>query len=118
MPEITKKTQLAWLDKQRSIVNDMVVNLSQNEQRKLLPELQVINAIAERVKEMTAVEYLEIKHKICVQYIERAKERFCVECPLDGVDHTNNTCAWLANKYPRRAVEIVKRWKEEQDGNG
>ena len=83
MPEITKKTQLAWLDKQRSIVNDMVVNLPQNEQRKLLPELQVINAIAERVREMTAVEFLNAKIATCEAVWNDANE--CYDC-CDGCD--------------------------------
>ena len=109
MPEITKQDALRWLDNQRSIVNDMVVNLPQDEQRKLLPELQAINAIAERVREMTAVEYGKLHDEICDAY------QHCMRasCPL------GNNCISL-NSYGddiRRAIEIMKRWKEEQDGN-
>lgn len=97
---IDKKTQLAWLDKQRSIVNDMIVNLPPDEQRKLLPELQVINAIAERVKDMTAVEYWEAWQEMFVQ-----KEFGALPATLEQA------------RNPRLAVEIVKKWKEEQGGH-
>lgn len=100
-----KKTQLAWLDKQRSIVNDMIVNLPPDEQGSLLPELQVINAIADRVREMTAVEYLEARNKMCAAY----DGTDCRLCPM--VD-----CR-IGEKYnPRRAIEIVRKWKEKRDG--
>ena len=111
---IDKKTQLAWLDKQRSIVNDMVVNLPQDEQRKLLPELQVINAIAERVREMTAVEYLEARKEMCNTYMTEPNKYDCDGCPLDDAANPL-VCGLLEDKRPRLAVEIVKRWKEEQD---
>ena len=117
MSDITSKDILAWLDMQRDAVNTEIAYAAPADQKQYHENLKIINWLAERVKDMTAVEYLDIKHKICVQYIEHAKTRFCVGCPLDGVDHTNNTCGWLANNYPRRAVEIVKKWKEEQDGN-
>lgn len=105
---IDKKTQLAWLDKQRSIVNDMIINLPPDEQGQLLPELQVINAIAERVREMSAVEYLEARGELCKAYSSRP----CDECPLSRVD---GGCTEDEND-PRRAIEIVRKWKEEQDG--
>lgn len=109
MPEITKKTQLAWLDKQRSIVNDMIINLPPDEQRKLLPELQVINAIAERVNEMTAVEYFKAKKKMC-----DVRLHGCRICPFAASGHV---CVREEESEPHVAIAIVKRWKEEQDGH-
>lgn len=94
---IDKQTQLAWLDKQRSIVNDMIVNLPPDEQRLLMPELQVINAIAERVNDMTAVEYLKVQRDMFVQNEPKA---------------ITSTLEQMYN--PVHAVEIVKKWKEEQ----
>lgn len=109
MPDITKQDALRWLDKQRSIVNDMVVNLPPDEQRKLMPELQVINAIAERVREMTAVEYLEAREEICNRHYRFGD---CAPCPFNGA-----VCLlWRMERGEHhRVVEIVKRWKEEQD---
>ena len=103
---IDKKTQLAWLDKQRSIVNDMIVNLPPDEQRKLLPELQVINAIAERVRDMSAVEYLKARNKMCAAN----DGTDCLHCPLVE-------CRIGEKHNPRVAVEIVKRWKEEHNND-
>lgn len=107
---IDKQTQLAWLDKQRSIVNDMIINLPPDEQGKLLPELQVINAIAERVREMTAVEYLEAHCEMCDECASDVP--YCKGCPLN---ETNPTCRLLEDTDPRRAVELVKRWKEKAE---
>lgn len=109
---IDKKTALAWLDKQRAIVNDLIVNLTQDEQKTLMPELQVINWLAEAARihggEMTAVEYLKARGELCRSYNGHS----CDECPLSRVD---GGCTEDEND-PSRAVEIVKMWKEEQDG--
>lgn len=98
------KTILAWLDKQRSIVNDMIVNLPPDEQKQLLPELQIINAIAERVNEMTAVEYFEAKVEMCSGHS-------CEECPLNRYPVR---CRALEYENPRDAVAATKKWKEER----
>ena len=97
-----KQAQLAWLDKQRSIVNDMIINLPPDEQWQLRQELQVINAIAERVQDMSSVEYLEARKELC----DANDGMACLRCPM--VD-----CRIGEKHHPRRAVEIVKRWKEE-----
>lgn len=115
MAEITKQDALRWLDMQRDAINTEIAYAAPDDKRQYFGNLKVVNWLVDRLNEMTAVEYLEIKHKICVHYIEHAKTRVCAGCPLDGVDHTNYTCGWLANNYPRRAVEIVERWKEGQD---
>lgn len=104
-----KQTQLAWLDKQRSVVNDMIVNLPPDEQKQLLPELQVINAIAERVKDMTAVEYLEVRREMCKAHLHD-----CRLCPFSA----RGQICWRKEDFePHVAVEIVRKWKEEQDGH-
>lgn len=64
----------------------------------LARKVQIINAIAERVQEMTAVEYLEARREMIVQ-----KESVAIPAVIEQV------------MYPRRAVEIVKRWKEDQE---
>ena len=69
-------------------------------------EIHIINAIAERVQEMTAVEHLKARAKLCDDY------RFVLKCDGKCFDR----CARDERENPRAAVEIVKRWKEEQDG--
>ena len=95
MPEITKKDMLAWLDMQRDATNTEIVYAAPSEQAQYHGNLKVINAIAERVNEMTAVEYLEAREKMPV--MEATKAIFAV------------------SKDNRRAVEIVKRWKEKAE---
>ena len=99
-----KQAQLAWLDKQRSIVNDMIINLPPDEQWQLRQELQVINAIAERTQEMTAVEYCEAHDELCKAHQD------CQQCPLDNCCTSVDTFGGI-----KKAVEIVKRWKGEQE---
>lgn len=95
MSEITKQDALRWLEMQRDAVNTEIVYAPQSEKKQYHKHLEIINALAERVQEMTAVEYLEAREKMPM--IEATKSIFAV-----GKDN-------------RRAVEIVKRWKEEQD---
>ena len=105
MPEITIKAMLKWLDGQRDAVNARIIASPPENQGRYMPELQVINAIAERVQEMTAVEHLKARAKMCDDY------RFVLKC--DG--KCFGRCVRYEHKNPRAAVEIVKRWKEEQD---
>ena len=104
-----KQAQLAWLDKQRSIVNDMIINLPPDEQWQLRQELQVINAIAERTQEMTAVEYLKAKTEMCDSDWNAAS---CNRCELRGSCEERG-CAYFEQEHPFLSVEIVKKWKEE-----
>lgn len=105
MPEITIKAMLKWLDGQRDAVNARIIASPPENQGRYMPELQVINAIAERLQEMTAVEYLEAMRKLCDDY------RFVLKCDGKCFDR----CGRDERKNPREAVEIVKRWKEERD---
>ena len=63
-------------------------------------EIRIINAIAERVREMTAVEYFETQ-----------REMFAQKAP-DAI-----TVAVEQAITPRRAVEIVQKWKGEHNEN-
>lgn len=103
--------QLAWLDKQRSIVNDMIVNLPPDEQKKLMPELQIINAIAERVGKLTAEEFFETVTEECARHegVCTADSHPCRGCAFD------HKCPYATEDW-RGAINVVKRWKEEQDG--
>ena len=101
-----KQTQLAWLDKQRSIVNDMIINLPPDEQWQLRQELQVINAIAERVQDMSSVEYLKTRKEMCDVHLHD-----CRKCQFAA----RGQICWRKEEFePHVAVEIVKRWKEER----
>ena len=106
MPNIAIKDMLKWIDSQRDVVNTLINVAPPDRKDQYMPELYVINAIAERVQEMTAVEYLDdiraIK-RIC------ANRAGCRGCPFDA------ECPFVSSTQPHRAVEIVKRWKEERD---
>ena len=106
MPEITKQDALRWLDMQRDAVNTEIIYAPQDEKKQYHKHLEIINALAERVQEMTAVEYLETCVKIC------EGSDICNDCVLDDACPLCMEC-----ELPRRAVEIVKKWKEEQDGH-
>lgn len=106
MPEITKQDALRWLDMQRDAVNTEIVYAPQSEKKQYHQHLEIINALVDRVKEMSAVEYLAVCSEIC------EGREFCEGCKLC------DCCPFcMAQDNPRRAVEIVKRWREEQDGH-
>lgn len=101
MQKVTTQDMIALLNEIGEQVVVAMVERGDGEERDpamdmLARKVQIINAIAERVNEMTAVEYLEAREKMPM--MEATKAIFAV-----GKDN-------------RRAVEIVKRWKEEQDG--
>lgn len=95
----TKRDALKWLDMQRDAVNTEIVYAAPSEQKQYHENLKIINWLAERVDEMTAVEYFEVQREMIVQ-----KESGAIPAVVEQV------------MYPRLAVEIVKRWKEERDG--
>ena len=98
------KTILAWLDMQRDAVNTEIAYAAPADQKQYHENLKIINWLAERTQEMTAVEYLEARKEMC----DANDGMACLHCPM--VD-----CRIGEKHHPRRAVEIVKRWKEEQD---
>lgn len=105
MPEITTKTMLDWLDRHRTAVNEQIVTVHSDEKAAWMPELQIINALAERVRDMTAVEYARAHDEIC----DAHQHCMCASCPL------GNNCVSLCSYGGEIhiAVEIAKRWKEE-----
>ena len=106
MPDITKQDALRWLDMQRDAVNTEIVYAPQDEKKQYHKHLEIINALAERVQEMTAVEFMETCGDMC----DRRGD--CEGCALGGDD-----CLFGLVASRRRVVEIVKKWKEEQDGH-
>ena len=117
MPEITIKAMLKWLDGQRDAVNARIIASPPENQGRYMPELQVINAIAERVQEMTAVEYLKATREIADAYCDHVHVNGCMECPFYTDDFSGGMlCSFdVTTRNPRKTVTIVKRWKEEQD---
>ena len=109
MPEITKQDALRWLDMQRDAVNTEIIYAPQDEKKQYHKHLEIINALAGRVQEMTAVEYLEAREEICNRHYRFGD---CAPCPFSGA-----VCLlWrIEREDHHRAVEIVKKWKEEQD---
>lgn len=114
MHDSMKQDALAWLDMQRDAVNTEIVYATQDEQKQYHDHLKIINWLADAARihggEMTAVEYLKARSEMCDEYANDAP--YCKGCPLDAI---NPTCQLLENTDPRRAVEIVRKWKEEQD---
>lgn len=113
MEKITDKDIMQWLDAQRDAANAALAALGDGEEDHVerSPEgkaVRIINAIEAQLREMEAVEYLEARKELC-------NSQACKNCPLS----TYNTkhCAHMEYRMPRRAVEIVKKWKEEQDGH-
>ena len=58
-------------------------------------------------KEMTAVEYLKEKRRMCRTI------KWCDNCPMNSVVNNENMCAWIELKNPEEAVAIVQKWAEE-----
>ena len=111
MSKITIKAMLKWLDGQRDAVNARIIASPPENQGRYMPELQVINAIAERVQEMTAAEFLKTLDAECIEHEGTFENGVgpCRECPFDGA------CIYGDQVDPRLSVERVKKWKEEQD---
>ena len=107
MPEITKQDALRWLDMQRDAINTEIAYAAPSDKNQYFRNLWIVNWIADRVKDMTAVEYGKLHDEICDAY----QHCMCASCPL------GNDCVSLDSYGDdiRRAVEIMKRWKEEQD---
>ena len=100
MPEITKQDALRWLEMQRDAINTEIAYAAPDDKRQYFENLRVVNWIVDRLNEMTAVEYFEAQREMFMQ-----KEYDAITSTLEQA------------RNPRRAVEIVKRWKEEQDGH-
>ena len=103
------KTILAWLDMQRDAVNTEIAYAAPADQKQHHENLKIINALAERVNEMTAVEYLKALNEECSKHegVCSVGNHPCRKCPFDGA------CIYGEEVEPTVSVEIVKRWKEE-----
>lgn len=110
MDKITMEDIMQWLEAQRTEANARLAALgdgdeSHAERSPEAKEVRIINAIDERVKEMTAVEYLEALNEECRKH--SVGNHPCRKCPFDG------SCIYWDEAEPSVSVEIVKRWKEE-----
>lgn len=115
MPKITVKDMLVWLDYQRQVYNDAIVKAHPEDQRQFAWEVQHINAIEARIKEMAADEYLRVRNEMCAAYASAD----CDGCPFDsecGEDEPNCLLGNYERQFPSTGIEKIKRWKEEQDG--
>ena len=111
MPKVRIKDMLKWIDAQRDVVNTLINVAPPDRKDQYMPELYVINAIAERLQEMTAVEYFRAKEEMCDSDWNAVS---CKRCELRG-SCDNRGCVYFEQASPRLSVEIVKKWKEEQD---
>lgn len=101
---LTKRDALKWLEMQRDAINTEIAYAAPDDKRQYHGNLKIVNWLADRVNEMTAVEYLEVCGKIC------EGREICNGCVLD------DACPFcMAQEHPRRSVEIAKMWKEERD---
>lgn len=112
MPKVTTQEMIVLLNEIREQAVAAVVEQGDSEEHDpimdmLARKVQIINAIAERVRDMSVVEYLKVKAEMCKAYAEWDGRADCRRCPM--VD-----CRVGEKHNPRRAGEIVKRWKEEQ----
>lgn len=103
---IDKQDALRWLDMQRDAINTEIAYAAPSEQKQHHENLKIINRLAERTQEMTAVEYARAHDEIC----DAHQHCMCTSCPL------GNNCVTLYSYGDDicQAVEIVKMWKEER----
>ena len=107
MRKITQKDMLDLLDALRAAACAELAALGDGDEARIeqSPEAMVvrtINAITERINEMTAVEFFDACEEFCAG-------RRCKDCPIN--------VSFCPAHGTRNAYKIVKRWKEEQDGH-
>ena len=117
MKEITEKNMLDWLEGVRLSAAARLAALGDGDEERVQDgpearEVCIINAIAERVKEITAVEFLSAVNEECAKHDRRCESGHspCEACAF------YETCIYGECENTRLAVETVKRWMEEQDG--
>lgn len=107
MPEITKQDVLRWLDMQRDAINTEIAYAAPDDKAQYHGNLKIVNWLAEAARvysgEITAVEYCEAHDELCKAHQD------CQQCPLDNCCTSVDTFGGI-----KKAVEIVKQWKEEQ----
>lgn len=116
MDKITMEDIMQWLEAQRTEVIFRLTALGDGDESHVeyssdAKAVRIINAIVKRMGEMTAVEFLERWNEMC-------KNSVCETCPIAALPTAKYyQCGYVVCSNPGRAVEIVKKWKEEQDGN-
>lgn len=78
-----------------SIVTDVVVNI-----------LATVKAIPSVSREMSAVEYMRVAHRLC-----HGKEVACAECPLHGKKENLGICLHMS--MDMIAIELVEQWAKD-----
>lgn len=123
MDKITMEDIMQWLEAQRTEVIFRLTALGDGDESHVeyssdAKTVRIINAIVKRVQEMTAVEYLEAKIAMCDSVWNDANEDYgcCSGCELHDPE-TELHCQYIEYNSHRRAVEIVKKWKEEHNSD-
>lgn len=99
------KTILAWLDMQRDAINTEIAYAAPDDKGQYFGNLKIVNWLVDKVNDMTAVEYLEVRREMCETHLHD-----CRLCPFAA----RGQICWRKEDFePHVAVEIVKRWKEE-----
>lgn len=62
----------------------------------------------EPVKEMSAIEALEILSEICM------KQYTCYKCPIQCIDR-QKTCVSIRRENPTEVVKVLEQWKADRD---
>ena len=103
---IDKQDALRWLDMQRDAINTEIAYAAPDDKERYFVNLKIVNWLADRVQEMTAVEYARTHDEIC----DAHQHCMCESCPLGD----NCVTLYSYGNDIHRDVEIVKKWKEEQ----
>ena len=107
---IDKQDALRWLDVQRDAINTEIAYAAPDDKGQYFGNLKIVNWLVDKVNEMTAVEYLKTRKEMCEVHLHD-----CRKCQFAA----RGQICWRKEEIePHVAVEIVKRWKEEQDGQG
>ena len=107
---IDKQDALRWLDVQRDAINTEIAYAAPDDKGQYFGNLKIVNWLVDKVNEMTAVEYLKTRKEMCEVHLHD-----CRKCQFAA----RGQICWRKEEFePHVAVEIVKRWKEEQDGQG
>ena len=115
MDKITMEDIMQWLEAQRTEANARLAALGDGDESHVehssdAKAVRIINAIVKRMGEMTAVEYLEAKTEMCDSEWNAAS---CDRCDLNDLQ-IDRGCAYFETDHPLRAVEVVKKCKEDQ----
>lgn len=103
---IDKQDALRWLEVQRDAVNTEIAYAAPDDKGQYFGNLKIVNWLVDKVNEMTAVEYLKTRKEMCEVHLHD-----CRKCQFAA----RGQICWRKEEFePHVAVEIVKKWKEEQ----